>query len=298
MAAIAFYVAASVMGLHGSGDASTVMDNISPEVFDFLAVERPQALDLLDQVANGVALYMVIPLVLVIVLAVLGVNTFACIGSGILSSYILGIFAGTACGVQEFLDNYLFTGIEDAGAWVIPMMMWVAAFGGVMQLMDAFAPLANLIAKMSKKVRHLLGWNAVLSLLGNAALADEMAQIVTIGPVIKQVTEDNVVCADEEAEYKLRLRNATFGDAMGVFGSQLIPWHVYLGFYIGITSGVYPLVQLTNLDFIKFNFMAMIAVFSLLILTFTGLDRFIPFFKMPTEPEVQLKKNIEKNKAA
>ena len=298
LAAIAFYVAASVMGLHGSGDASTVMDNISPEVFDFLAVERPQALDLLDQVANGVALYMVIPLVLVIVLAVLGVNTFACIGSGILSSYILGIFAGTACGVQEFLDNYLFTGIEDAGAWVIPMMMWVAAFGGVMQLMDAFAPLANLIAKMSKKVRHLLGWNAVLSLLGNAALADEMAQIVTIGPVIKQVTEDNVVCADEEAEYKLRLRNATFGDAMGVFGSQLIPWHVYLGFYIGITSGVYPLVQLTNLDFIKFNFMAMIAVFSLLILTFTGLDRFIPFFKMPTEPEVQLKKNIEKNKAA
>ena len=44
--------------------------------------------------------------------------------------------------------------------------------------------------------------------------------------------------------------------------------------------------------------MAMIAVFSLLILTFTGLDRFVPFFKMPTEPEVQLKKNIEKNKAA
>ena len=178
------------------------------------------------------------------------------------------------------------------------MMMWVAAFGGVMQLMDAFAPLANLIAKLSKKVRHLLGWNAVLSLLGNAALADEMAQIVTIGPVIKQVTEDNVVCANKEAEYKLKLRNATFGDAMGVFGSQLIPWHVYLGFYIGIASGVYPLVQLTNLDFIKFNFMAMIAVFSLLILTFTGLDRFVPFFKMPTEPEVQLKKNIEKNKAA
>ena len=295
LAAIAFYVAASVMGLHGSGDASTVMDNISPEVFDFLAVERPQALDLLDQVANGVALYMVIPLVLVIVLAVLGVNTFACIGSGILSSYILGIFAGTACGVQEFLDNYLFTGIEDAGAWVIPMMMWVAAFGGVMQLMDAFAPLANLIAKMSKKVRHLLGWNAVLSLLGNAALADEMAQIVTIGPVIKQVTEDNVVCADEEAEYKLRLRNATFGDAMGVFGSQLIPWHVYLAFYVGIAAGVYPLQKLVPTDFLRYNFMAYIAVGSLLLLTFTGWDRFIPLFKLPQEPVVRLKKHAKQD---
>ena len=164
--------------------------------------------------------------------------------------------------------------------------------------MDAFAPLAKLIAMMSKKVRHLLGWNAVLSLLGNAALADEMAQIVTIGPVIKQVTEDNVVCESEEAEYKLKLRNATFGDAMGVFGSQMIPWHVYLGFYVGIAAGVYPLVELTNFDFIKFNFMAMIAVASLLLLTLTGADKFIPLFKMPREPQVHLKKNLDSKKAA
>ena len=298
LAAIAFFVAATVMGLNGTGDASTVMDNITPEIQAFLEVERPAALDLLNQVASGVPIYMVIPLILVIGLAVLGVNTFACIGSGIISSYILSLFAGTGCGIQTFLDDYVYTGIEDAGAWVVPMMMWVAAFGGVMQLMDAFSPLAALIAKMSKKVRHLLGWNAVLSLLGNAALADEMAQIVTIGPVIKQVTEDNVVCETEEAAYKLKLRNATFGDAMGVFGSQLIPWHVYLGFYVGIAAGVYPLVPLTNMDFIKFNFMAMIAVASLLILTFTGLDRFVPLFKMPTEPEVQLKKNLKKDQQA
>ena len=299
LAAIAFFGAfMNRVKKEGTGDASTVMDNITPDIQAFLEVERPAALDLLNQVASGVPIYMVIPLILVIGLAVLGVNTFACIGSGIISSYILSLFAGTGCGIQTFLDDYVYTGIEDAGAWVVPMMMWVAAFGGVMQLMDAFSPLAALIAKMSKKVRHLLGWNAVLSLLGNAALADEMAQIVTIGPVIKQVTEDNVVCETEEAAYKLKLRNATFGDAMGVFGSQLIPWHVYLGFYVGIVKGVYPLVPITNMDFIKFNFMAMIAVASLLILTFTGLDRFVPMFKMPTEPEVQLKKNMKKDMAA
>ncbi len=296
LAAIAFFIAS--MGMSGTGDASTVMDNITPEIKEFLLAERPAALDLLDQVANGVALYMVVPLVLVIALAILGVNTFACIGSGIISSYILGLIAGTACPIQEFLDDYVYAGIEEAGSWVIPMMMWVAAFGGVMQCMDAFSPLAALIAKLSKKVRHLLGWNAILSLLGNVALSDEMAQIVTIGPVIKQVTEDNVVCQTEEAAYKLKLRNATFGDAMGVFGSQLIPWHVYLGFYVGIAAGVYPLVQITNIDIIKCNFTAMIAVLSLLILTFTGLDRFVPMFKMPTEPEVQLKKNIVDEKTA
>ena len=69
---------------------------------------------------------------------------------------------------------------------------------GVMQKMEAFAPLAAVIVKFSKKVRHLLTWNALLSLFGNATLADEMAQIVTIGPVIKQITEENVEGSEEE----------------------------------------------------------------------------------------------------
>lgn len=136
-------------------------------------------------------------------------------------------------------------------------------------------------------------WNAMLSLLGNATLADEMAQIVTIGPVIKGILDDNVEGSEEDM-YKLRLRNATFGDAMGVFGSQLIPWHVYLAYYVGIAVGVYPLIELSPLDFLRYNFMAYIAVISLILLTVTGLDRFIPLFKLPKEPDVMLKKNLPK----
>lgn len=94
--------------------------------------------------------------------------------------------------------------------------------------------------------------------------------------------------------YKLRLRNATFSDAFGVFGSQLVPWHVYLAFYVGIIAGVYPLMEIVALDFLKYNFMAYIAVISLPILTFTGLDRFIPLFRMPQEPEVRLVKKDKK----
>ena len=67
---------------------------------------------------------------------------------------------------------------------------------------------------------------------------------------------------------------------MGVFGSQLIPWHCYLAFYSGIAYAVYPLHQFVPTDFIQYNFMAMIAVASLLILTITGFDRFIPLFGM------------------
>lgn len=293
LACICFLVAGITMGLPGEAvDGSHVVNQITDDVWAFLAEERPAAVALLEQVRDGVALYMVIPLILVIVLAVLGLNTFICIGSGIVSSYVLGIFAGTVGTFQDFLDEVM-AGFADAGSWVVVMMMWVAAFGGIMQKMDAFAPLAALVVKMSKKVRHLLGWNAVLCLLGNAALSDEMAQIVTMGPVIKQIAEENIEAESEEAMYKIKLRNATFGDAMGVFGSQLIPWHVYLAFYVGIAAGVYPLQKLVPTDFLRYNFMAYIAVGSLLLLTFTGWDRFIPLFKLPQEPVVRLKKHAK-----
>ena len=44
------------------------------------------------------------------------------------------------------------------------------------------------------------------------------------------MTEHSVE-GNEKALYKLALRNATFADAMAVFGSQLIPWHAYMAFF-------------------------------------------------------------------
>lgn len=293
LASIAFFIAGIVMKLPSEAvNGAAVVAEIPDNVWTVLEVERPAAIPLLEQIASGVQYYMIIPLLLVIGLAIFGFNTFICIGSGLISAYVLGRFAGTTGTVNEFLDQCM-SGFAEAGAWVVVMMMWVAAFGGVMQEMNAFEPLAKLVVKMSKKVRHLMTWNAVLSLIGNATLADEMAQIVTIGPVIKDILDDNVEGSEEDM-YKLHLRNATFGDAMGVFGSQLIPWHVYLAYYVGIAVGVYPLIELVPLDFLKYNFIAYIAVISLILLTVTGLDRFIPLFKLPKEPAVQLKKNINK----
>ncbi len=45
-------------------------------------------------------------------------------------------------------------------------------------------------------------WNALLSLVGNMTLADEMAQIVTMGPVIKDILDENVEGSEEDM-YKL-----------------------------------------------------------------------------------------------
>lgn len=34
------------------------------------------------------------------------------------------------------------TGFSEAGGWVVVMMMWIAAFGGIMRLMHAFKPVS------------------------------------------------------------------------------------------------------------------------------------------------------------
>lgn len=288
-AIIVFFIVGMTMGLSGEAvDTSGILDTIPQSAMDFLAEERPEAVDLLEQVRSGVPYYMVIPLVLVIGLAVAGFNTFLCIGSGIVSAYLLGLAAGTTGNLQAYLDMCV-EGFADAGSWVVVMMMWVAAFGGIMGKMGAFDPLAHLIVTISKSVRQLMFWNGVLCLVGNAILSDEMAQIVTVGPIIKNITAENVEGSEEDM-YKLSLRNSAFGDAMGVFGSQLIPWHVYLAFYVGVANNVYPLHEFKPVNFIQYNFMAMIAVVSMLLLTLTGADKFIPLFRLPREPEVTLKK--------
>ena len=269
--------------------ATEAINQIPKEVWANLEEARPSAVTLLNQVQEGVPMYMIVPLIVVLAAAIKGLPTLACLGMGIICSLIFGLFAGTIESVPSFLES-MKTGFSDAGGWVIVMMMWVAAFGGIMSKINAFAPLSNLVSKISQNVRQLMFWNGILSIAGNAALSDEMAQIVTIGPIVKELTDNNVV-ASEEDMYTLRLRNATFGDALGVFGSQLIPWHVYMTFYVGIATAVYPLYEFVATDIIKYNFMAMIAVGSILLLTLTGLDRFIPLFKLPSEPDVYLKKN-------
>lgn len=294
LAAVAFYFAAIAMGLPSTaGQASDAIAQIPKEVWAALAEERPSAVTLLELVKSGVPMYMVIPLLVVLALAVKGCSTLICLGSGIVSSLIFGLMAGTVTSITDFLD-LVYTGFSDAGSWSIAMMLWVGAFGGVMRKMNAFDPIAELVLKLVHKVRHLMFSNALLCLIGNAALSDEMAQIVTIGPIIKNMTESSVEGSPEDM-YTLALRNATYSDAMGVLGSQLIPWHCYMGFFIGISAAVYPLAaDITAADIITHNYLAWIAVFSMLVLTFTGLDRFIPLFKIPAEPQVYLKSEAAK----
>lgn len=270
------------------GDASAAIEQIPADVWENLAFESPSAISLLNQVQAGVSPIMIIPLLLVLVAAFKGLSTLICLGIGILSSLIFGLMVGTVDSLMAFID-LVYSGFTEAGSWVIIMMMWMGAFGGIMGEIHAFDPLSKIVIKLVRNVRQLMFSNGLLSIIGNAALSDEMAQIVTIGPIIKELTEDNVE-ASEEDMYTLALRNATFSDALAVFGSQFIPWHVYVVYFVGIANTVYPLYNFEATDIIRYNFMAIVAVVSILLLTLTGLDRLIPLFYIPSEPDVKLKK--------
>ena len=270
------------------GDIHAAFAAIPAETYESLAVERPGALALLEQVRNGVPYYMVIPLILVIGLAFMGVSTLLCLGAGMVSALLLGYVAGT-CTLSSWLNDMVFAGFSSSGSWTVVMMMWISAFGGIMNSMNAFEPVAHLVVKISKSVQSLMGWCGVLCMVGNAALADEAAEIATFSPMVRKIMEDNIETADEESAYKLRLRLATYTDGLGVFSSTLMPWHCYTVYYLAISAAVFPLHEWKPMDIIGGNLMGIIAVVSILFLSFTGLDRFLPGFALPGKDKAWLK---------
>lgn len=192
ISALVIFLVSSTMGLSSvQGDANAAIAAIPNEVFESLAQERPAAVALLNQVESGVPYYMVIPMLAVIALAFMAKPTLICLGAGIILSCVLGLIAGTIGSVSEFLELVL-TGFQDAGSVSIAMMLWIGAFGGIMSAMHAFEPISKFFLRISKSVRQLMFYNGIFTLIGNAALADEMAQIVTVGPIIREMTHENV----------------------------------------------------------------------------------------------------------
>lgn len=278
ISAILFYIAS--LNLSNEVIKSSDIINLIPQTtMNLLNEKSPEAIKLITQIKNGVPLFMCLPLIFVLIFAFLGFNTIICLIIGLLSSSLLGLFSNNISSISEIF-KIISAKFSTAGSSGIVMMMWIIAFGGVMKLINAFDMLANFIKKIARNIKELMFYNGLLSLFGTAVLADAMAQIVTIGPVIKDITKD-CVDANKKEFYTLRLRNATFSDALGVFGSQLIPWHGFVLYFIFVARSVYPLYDFSVFDVIKYNFLAMICVSSILLLTLSGFDRFIPNFSLP-----------------
>ena len=294
LSAVVFYIA-GVKLPNFSGDVSEAISKIDAETMAALKDQKESAWQMLNQLQQNIPYYMIIPVIVVIVLSFLNIHTLLCLGAGILTSLLLGTLSGTISFSEWFSsDGIIFNGFQEAGSWVVIMMLWVSAFGGVMNAMDAFAPLKRLVVRLSGNIHHLMGWCSILCLLGNAALADEAAQVSTMSTIVRDIVEQNTVCDSEEDRYTLRVKLATFTSSMGIYGSQLIPWHCFPVFFAGVASIVYPLYSFTPMDIVKLNFTSFIMIGTILVLTFTGLDRLIPKFGLPKSAKLIKSTNSEK----
>ena len=293
LAAICFFLAGVWMHLPNTvASVATVIEDLPVEAITSLEAERPSVLALLAQVQAGVKTYMILPVAVVIVLAIIHIDTSVCLGAGIVSAWLLGIPAGTVQATMEVCDAVL-DGFSDAGSWGVIMLFWAMGFGALMRKIDAFHPLVVFFTAICKKVRHLSVCNGLLSLLMNIFLADDLAQIAVTSPITKNLIEENVI-GSEEDKYALRVRNALFADAVGVHTAAMIPWHLVGAFYFSVANGVYPLCHFSAIN-MKWNFMGIITVFSLFLMTYTGLDRLIPGFGLPKEPTVRVKKALSQD---
>ena len=300
--ALGVFILAGLRLPNTAGDPAQIFSTIPEQVLLDLEETRPSAVELLNQVRDGVPYYMIIPVVVVIGMSFLNCHTLLCLGAGILSSLLLGTLAGTVTLDQWFApflsfeeNGPIYTGFSEAGGWVVVMMMWISVFGGVMNAMDAFAPLKRLVLRLSGNLHHLMGWCSILCLIGNAALADEAAQVTTMSPIIRDLVEQNTECDTEADAYALRVKLATFTSSMGIYGSELIPWHCFPVFFAGIASVVYPLRRFMPIDIISRNYTSFIMIGSILLLTFTGWDSLLPRFGLPKG--ARLKKTRQKTQS-
>ncbi len=287
--AILYFIVSSMWSLPSTvGDISHVLGEIPAATWAAIEEARPSVITLLNQVEAGVPYYMIIPVIIVIVMAVMRVDTIYCLASGILIAVVFGLFAGTITSVGQVFD-LVAGGFESAGGWAVIMLFWAMGFGAIMRSMNAFEPIMKLFLRISTKVRHLVVCNGILCFIVNAVINEEMSQMATVGPVIREVVDKNVEGSPEDI-YKLRTRNALFSDAVGVMTAALIPWHTGVAYYMGLAQSVYPVYTFTVAD-LYLNFMAILMVVSIYILTFTGLDKLIPLFDLPPEGRVKLKKS-------
>ena len=104
ISSICFYVTGLVMKLPSeTANASQAISNIPQNAWTALEEERPAAVDLLNQVQDGnIPLWMMIPIAIIILLAVLRLPTLTCLAAGIVSATVMGAFIGTITSLDVY----------------------------------------------------------------------------------------------------------------------------------------------------------------------------------------------------
>ncbi len=166
----------------------------------------------------------VLPYLVVLIMAVIGVNVMAVLVTGILLSGVVGVFTGTY-GVFDWFGA-MGKGITDMGELIIITMM----AGGLMELIRYNGGIEFILQALTRRIRSKRGAElsiAALVCIVNLCTANNTVAIITTGPLAKDIAERYGVD---------RRKSASILDTFSCLTQGLIPYGAQLLMAAGLAS--------------------------------------------------------------
>jgi Na+/H+ antiporter NhaC len=186
-----------------------------------------------SQFAGGYSLIKMLPYLLVIILAILGMNVFFVLVIGSILSFIIAV-AGGSYGFLEALSVYYngIMGMEDVS-------MWALYVGGMIGLMRYLGGLDFLVYRITKSIKSKKGAEFAclfVTVACGVCITNNTLICLTAAPICKEISD----------RYGLeRKRIASIVDIFASVVGGLVPYGGFCLFAAGITEGAVSAIQVT-----------------------------------------------------
>ena len=171
------------------------------------------------------SLLSIFPYILVLVLAITGVNVFTVLTLGTLSAGLIGIFSGNF-GLLEF-GKQVYEGFNGMSEIFLLSMLT----GGLAALVKEAGGINYLLKKVEGQIRGRksaqLGMGALVSLT-DLSIANNTVSIIITGPIAKQISE--IHCIDKR-------KMAALIDIFSCITQGILPYGAQVLILLGFTSG-------------------------------------------------------------
>ena len=161
--------------------------------------------------------YKIIPYLLVLVCAVMGVEVLLVLVVGILSAVVIGVVSGSATGVELCTDAG--NGVLGMGELIIITLM----AGGLMNMIrqgGGFDVLTSLITRCVRGKRGAESAIAGLTMLTDVCTANNTIAIITVGPIARELSERYGISPRKSAS--LMDTASCFAQGVLPYGAQLL----------------------------------------------------------------------------
>jgi len=201
----------------------------------------------------------IIPYLLVIVLAVVGLNVFATLFVGIVVSGIIGFILGSFTWIEYCIEIY--SGFLS----MIDIFLLSLLTGGLAAMVEKEGGIQFLVSKIKSLIKTpksaQLGIGVITTFI-NSAIANNTVSIVVAGPIVKEITD----------EYAIDNRkSATIMDIFACIVQGLLPYGAQILLLLSYEG--------TNLSYSQIFFSSfylyVLLLFTLLSIYLKPLDRFI-----------------------